>query len=95
MQIPIEIIVVVLTVFFGAIGTLIGVVIDAFRKNTEAFKNIGDSINEIRIWITKKDTAEEYEEKECVTIHKGIAEKFTEQRKRLDNHEHRISKLEK
>lgn len=95
MQIPIEIIVVVVTVFFGAIGILITVMIDAFRKNTEAFKSIGDSINKIELWITKKDTADVYEEKECTAVHRSISEKFSEHGRILKDHEHRIKKIEK
>lgn len=88
MNIPIEIIVVVLASLLTGLGFLVTVVINAFSKNTRAFNSINDSIQEIRLWITKKDTSDVYEERECKTMHDSI-------NKRFDNHEKRITYLEK
>lgn len=87
MNVPIEIIAIVITSIFGAGGFLIVKVLSAFSKNTDAFNSINESIQDIRLWITKKDTSDTYEEKECNLIHKNINQRF-------DNHEKRITKLE-
>lgn len=88
MTIPIEIVVVVLGSLLGGLGFLITVVINAFAKNTKAFNSINESIQEIRTWITKKDTAELYENKAYQTSLDEIEKKFA-------NHEKRITYLEK
>ena len=87
MIIPIEIIVVFLSALLGGIGWIIVSVLNALKKNTDAINSINESIQDIRLWISKKDTADVYEEKECQLIHKSINSRF-------DNHEKRITNLE-
>ena len=87
MVIPIEIVVVFLTTLLGGIGWIIVSVLNAFKRNTDAINSINESIQDIRLWISKKDTADVYEEKECKIIHQSINNRF-------DNHEKRITKLE-
>lgn len=87
MNIPIEIVVLIGASIIGALGYVFQKMMDAFNKNTEAFNSINESIQDIRLWITQKDTADKYEEKECKVIHLSINKKF-------DNHETRIKKLE-
>ena len=93
MNVPIEIIVLVVTAILGAGGFLIVKVLSAFSQNTDAFNSINESIQEIRIWITKKDTSDNYEEKECTTIHKNIDLKFSIHEKRINKHSEEIDKL--
>ena len=87
MIIPMEIVVVFLTTLIGGIGWIVVSILNAFKRNTDAINSINESIQDIRLWINKKDTAEKYEEKECQLIHKSINGRF-------DNHEKRITKLE-
>lgn len=87
MEIPLEIIVTFLSALLLALGWLITATLNAFKKNTDAFNCINESIQDIRLWMTKKDTADVYEEKECNFIHKSINTRF-------DNHEKRITNLE-
>lgn len=87
MNIPIEIVVLVCSTVIGALGYVFQKMMSAFSKNTDAFNSINSSIQDIRLWITQKDTADKYEEKECKAIHSNIHKKF-------DNHETRIKKLE-
>lgn len=95
MNVPIEIVAVFLTVFFSFIGTALLMMINAFKKNTNAFKDVGDAIQDIRIWMTKKDTSEVFEDKECAARHSYINEKFAKHSDTLQKHEIRITKLEK
>jgi hypothetical protein len=88
MEIPIEIVVTVLGALLTALGFLIVKILSAFSKNTDAFNSINESIQDIRLWITKKDTSDTYEEKECDFLHKSINARF-------ENHEKRINYLEK
>ena len=87
MIIPIELVVVFATAVLGAFGWIISTVISAFKKNTDAFNRINLSIQEIRLWITQKDTSDKYESKECKGVHEAINGRF-------NNHEIRIKKLE-
>jgi len=87
MNIPMEIIILSLTSLIGALGYVSNKVLNAFSKNTDAFNSINESIQDIRLWITQKDTSDKYEEKECKFIHENVS-------KRFDNHEKRITKLE-
>ena len=87
MNIPIEIVVLTGASIIGSLGYVFQKMTDAFSKNTDAFNSINESIQDIRLWITQKDTADKYEEKECKSIHSSIHKKF-------DNHEIRIKKLE-
>ena len=87
MIIPIEIIVVFLSALLGGIGWIIVSVLNALKKNTDAINSINESIQDIRLWISKKDTADVYEEKECKLTRKSINSRF-------DNHEKRITNLE-
>lgn len=87
MHIPTEIVVITLTAILSALGFLVTKMLSAFSKNTDAFNSINESIQDIRLWITQKDTADKYEEKECHMMHKSINNRF-------DNHEKRITKLE-
>ena len=87
MNIPIEIIVLACSTVIGALGYVFQKMISAFSKNTDAFNSINESIQDIRLWITQKDTADKYEEKECKAIHSNIHKKF-------ENHEGRIKNLE-
>lgn len=87
MTIPIELVVVFATAVLGAFGWIISTVISAFKKNTDAFNSINESIQEIRLWITQKDTSDKYEQKECDVLHKSVNSRF-------ENHEKRIKKLE-
>ena len=87
MNIPIEIVVLVCSTVIGALGYVFQKMMSAFSKNTDAFNSINESIQDIRLWITKKDTADKYEEKECQAIHSSI-------HKKIENHEGRIKNLE-
>ena len=63
MNIPIEIIVLACSTVIGALVYVFQKMMSAFSKNTEAFNSINSSIQDIRLWITQKDTADKYEEK--------------------------------
>jgi len=88
MIIPIEIVVVILSSLLTALGFLVVVLINAFGKNTEAFKSINDSIEAIRIWMAKKDTENIFEDKQCGQLHQQINNRF-------EQHDKRITTLEK
>lgn len=87
MNIPIEIIVLACSTVIWALGYVFQKMMSAFSKNTDAFNSINSSIQDIRLWITQKDTSDKYEEKECKAIHSNIHNKF-------ENHECRIKNLE-
>ena len=88
MNIPIEIIAVVLTIIFGALGALILMLFKVLGSNTTA-------INNINLYLETLKTSNKYEGKECETTHKYISEKFKKHDAQLDSHEKRLIKIEK
>ncbi len=94
MHIPIEIVVLVLGVIFSSIGALIGIVLNALNKNTQAWDRIEDTVNSVLKWISVKDTEDKYESEKCETQHGYISNKLREHSVKLDNHETRLNKVE-
>lgn len=95
MNIPIEIVALVLGVIFSSIGALIGVVVNVVNKNTQAMEKLQSTVNDIQKWISVKDTEDKYEEEKCNTQHGYITNKLKDHSTKIDNHEIRLNKLEK
>lgn len=88
MNIPIPLIVVTITIAFSIMTTLIGILLKVLANNTKA-------IEEMKIFIAKQETADGYEEKECNNRHTYITKKLSQHSDFIQNHEIRLSKLEK
>ena len=84
MNIPIEIIAVLLTGFIAFLSWVVKVIND----NTKAIQRI----NEL---IASWQTADKYEEKACDKTHRSIDTQFAKVNTRITEHEKRIIKLEK
>lgn len=83
MKIPIEIIIIAISLFI----TVLGFGFKVIMENTKAIENIN-------IVLAKILTSNMYEDKECTAKHKYINEKFRQHSEKLDNHEKRIIKVE-
>jgi hypothetical protein len=95
MLIPIEIIITLLGASLTGLGFLVVVVMNAFTKNTEAFEKINGSIESIRIWMGRKDAENEFETRNCSTMHQQINNRFERNENSIENHEKRLIELEK
>lgn len=95
MNIPIEIVVAILTFVFSVLTIIVGFLIKILNANTNAIKNIN-------LTLVKIETSSKYEEKECTTIHNYISKKITEHSSKIEahgiiiaEHELKIKDLEK
>ena len=95
MIIPIEIIITLLGASLTGLGFLVVVVMNAFTKNTEAFEKINASIESIRIWMSRKDAENEFDNRNCSTLHQQIANRFERNESSIKDHEKRLNNLEK
>jgi hypothetical protein len=75
MNVPIEIIVVVIGVFFSILGFGFLVI----WQNTKA-------INSINITLSEINTKDKFEEKECAAQHSYISKKFSEHGSKIEAH---------
>ena len=88
MNIPIELIVVSLSILSMALGGLIGIVVNSMNKLTSA-------INSIHEWMASKDTSDEFRANDCNKNHKNISNDLKLHTTQIHDHERRIIKLEK
>lgn len=87
MTIPIEIVVVILTVIFGILSALIAFTLKSLDANTKAI----DKIN-VRLDIMQVEG--KYEDKEYNNRNEAITQRLKEHENRLDIHEKRIATCE-
>jgi len=85
MNIPIEIIIFVL----GTGTTVITAVVVFFWKSVDALKTGFDEVKQILI---ENQTANKFEEKECVAKHDYIGRKLKDHDEKLSDHEKRLNK---
>ena len=84
MNIPVEIIAVLLTGFVAFLSWVVKVIND----NTKAIQRINET-------LASWQTADKYEEKACDKIHSDINTQFALVNTRVSDHEKRLIKLEK
>ena len=81
-------------ILVAILGFAFSVIIGVTSFFVKAMNNSTKAITDIRLWMIKKDTAEKFMTKSCITNHSNINRKFNDQGKRIDNHEKRLTTLE-
>jgi hypothetical protein len=101
MTIPTEIIATILAALFAGIGSLVVILINVVSKNTKAYEELHNMVQDIVRKLAVKDTEDKYEAEKCETVHGYIREKFKkhdqsfeDHNKLFESHNRRINKLE-
>lgn len=98
-KIPIEIIVLSVTVILGIIGGIISITLSIISNITNKFQtsldNNTQAVQEIKTWMAERDTADKYESGECATKHTYIQNKFKNIDSKMNDLDKRLTIVER
>lgn len=88
MTIPMPLLVVLITVLFGGLGSLVGIMLRVLRENTKA-------IEKINLYNERNETEKKFINKERISTQNQTNRRFNEAFKKVAEHDIRITTLER